>query len=138
LDARERAKIRELMVAFYDNFVSKAAAGRKKTHDEIDEVAQGRVWTGVDALRVGLVDRLGGLDVALDAAKERARIGKDQEVEVVVLPERKGLLETFLERQEEGVLDKSVPRDVRALLLRAVILRDRGPIARLPFDLSIR
>ena len=57
------------MVSFYDDFVTKAAEGRKKSYDEVDAVAQGRVWTGTEALRHGLVDQLGGLDVALAAGQ---------------------------------------------------------------------
>jgi protease IV len=132
----ERAKVRELMTDFYKEFVTKAAEGRKKKYEEIDAVAQGRVWTGKEALQHGLVDRLGGMDVAVDMAKERAGIRKDQEIRLVVVPERKGLLETLLERQEEGV-DTLLPRDLRALLRWAQVL-DGRPAARLPFDLRVR
>jgi protease-4 len=104
----------------------------------VHEVAQGRVWTGREALDRGLVDRLGGLDVALAMAKERAGIGKDQEVRLVVLPERKGLLEQFLERQEEGVEARLLPRDFGSLLRWAEVLGEGRPVARLPFDLRIR
>ncbi|HET7746266.1 MAG TPA: signal peptide peptidase SppA, partial [Vicinamibacteria bacterium] len=72
-DDEEKAKFRGLMVSFYDDFIRRAAEGRRKTPPEIDAVAQGRVWTGAEALRHGLVDRLGGLDVALAIAKERAK-----------------------------------------------------------------
>jgi len=133
----ERAKIRDLMTAFYREFVTKAAEGRHKSYQQVDEVAQGRVWTGREALEHGLVDRLGGLDVALSLAKERAGIGKDQEVRLVVVPERKGLLETLLERQEEGV-EALLPPDVSALLRWAEVLGDGRPAARLPFDLRVR
>jgi protease IV len=134
----ERAKIRSLMEAFYQDFVSKAAKGRKKTYEEIHEVAQGRVWTGVDAQRVGLVDKLGGLDVAIAEAKQRAKIGKDQEVSLVILPERKGFWETLMERQEEGNLESALPRDVGALLSWVSRLNGEALIARLPFELNIR
>lgn len=133
----ERAHIHQMMASFYARFVTKAAEGRNKSYEEIDAVAQGRVWTGVDALEHGLVDRLGGLEVALALAKEKAKIPASQEVQIVVLPERKGLLETFLERQEEG-LETALPRDMRALLRWAVLLRDGQPLARLPFELNIR
>ncbi|HET8646361.1 MAG TPA: signal peptide peptidase SppA [Vicinamibacteria bacterium] len=133
----ERAKIRDLMTEFYREFVNKAAQGRKKSYDEVHEVAQGRVWTGGEALSHGLVDRLGGFDAALALAKERAGIGKDQEVRLVVLPERKGLLETLLERQEEGV-ESLVPRDIAALVRWSRVLADGRPVARLPFDLRVR
>jgi protease-4 len=126
------------MTTFYEEFVRKAAEGRGKTFDEIHAVAQGRVWTGAEALKVGLVDRLGGLDVALGLAKERARIGKDQEVAIMVLPERKSFFETVLERQEEGVESRLLPRDVRGALALARVIGDGVPVARLPFLLRFR
>ena len=132
----ERNRIHDEMVAFYHDFVSKVAAGRQKSYSDIDAVAQGRVWTGTDALRIGLVDRLGGLDTALGILKERAHIAKDQEVALVVLPEPKGLLETILERQEEG-FGALLPREVRAGL-RWARFGDLQPLARLPFDLRVR
>ncbi len=133
----ERRHIHAMMVAFYDDFVAKAAKGRRKEKDEVHAVAQGRVWTGAEAKRIGLVDHLGGLDVALAVAKERAKIDKDEDVRLVELPERKGLFETLLERQEEGV-ETVLPRDLRAMLRLGAMLRDGQPLARLPFDLQIR
>jgi protease-4 len=133
----ERAHVHRMMAAFYTHFVTKAAEGRKKSYEQIDSVAQGRVWTGEDALAHGLVDRLGGFEVALALAKDKAKIPAGQEVRLVVLPERKGLFETFLERQEEG-LETALPDDVRALLRWATLLRDGQPLTRLPFELRIR
>src|SRR4029079_18300182 len=91
-DDSERARIHEMMASFYQDFVKKAAQGRHKTTDEIHSVAQGRVWSGVEAKEHGLVDSLGGLDVALRVAREKAKIGAGEDVTLVVLPERKGLL----------------------------------------------
>ena len=134
----ERKSFRRLMTTFYQEFVQKAAEGRGKTFDQIDAVAQGRVWTGAEAMKVGLVDRLGGLDVAIALAKERAKIGKDQEVSILVLPERKGFFQTVLERQEEGVESRLLPRDVGAVLAFARVMGDGRPVARLPFVLRFR
>lgn len=134
----ERAKVRSLMVSFYETFVTKAAQGRHKTYEEVDRIAQGRVWTGAEALKVGLVDRLGGLDVALAVAKERAKLGKDQEVALVVLPRRKSFFEALMERQEENVAEKVLPADMRSVLRWISSLNGTGPIARLPFELSVR
>jgi protease-4 len=138
----ERAKVRGLNEAFYETFVTKAAEGRKKTPQQIEAVAQGRVWTGQEALAAGLVDGLGGLDTAVQTARERARIPKGQEVQLVVLPQRKGLLESLLERQDEDVLARGVGRAhaaAAASLLRwATALGDGGPIAHVPFDLAVR
>jgi protease-4 len=133
----ERAKVRAQNQAFYEDFVGKVAEGRGKTRDEIDAVAQGRVWTGAEAVSRGLVDRLGGLDVAIDLAREKAKLG-DQELALVILPERKGFFETIWERQQEEGMEASLPRDLRAALgwLRAI--SGDGPIARLPFDLRVR
>ena len=133
----ERLRIRALMVSFYQDFVGKAAQGRKKSYEDVDAVAQGRVWTGAEALQHGLVDKLGGMDVALAVAKEKAKIARDQDVSVVILPERKGFLDMLLERQEEGATD-ALPSDARTLLRWARLLRDSQPLARLPFDLKIR
>jgi protease-4 len=137
-DERERAKVQSLMSSFYKEFVTKAAKGRAKTFDEVDEVAQGRVWTGTDALRVGLVDRLGGLDDAIALAKEKAGIARGQEVTLVILPERKGFLQALLERQEEVAAGKALPADVRALVHWGSLLDGRSPIARLPFEVRFR
>ncbi len=133
----ERAKVRRLNEAFYETFVTKTAEGRKKKREEIEAVAQGRVWTGQEALAAGLVDALGGLDAAVRVAREKARIPKGEEVQLVVLPARKGLLETLMDRQDEDVLAQAVG-PAASLLRWTAALGDRGPIARLPFDLAVR
>ncbi|MCF6213769.1 MAG: signal peptide peptidase SppA [Flavobacteriaceae bacterium] len=67
-----RTEITEYIEEFYTNFVTKVAQGRHKTFAEIDAIAQGRVWTGAQAFKNGLVDELGGLDEAVIAAAELA------------------------------------------------------------------
>jgi protease-4 len=134
----EKARMRSLMTSFYADFIAKAASGRKKTVEEIDRVAQGRVWTGAEALKVGLVDRLGGLEVALAVAREKAKIGKDEELNLVVLPERKGFFELLMERQEEGVGERLLPSELRAMAGWAARFSGQGPIARMPFELQVK
>ena len=56
----------------YAQFVQRVASGRRKTPDAVDAIAQGRVWAGRDALRLGLVDRIGSYDDAVHAAAQRA------------------------------------------------------------------
>jgi len=82
----ERARIEEQMQATYDMFVSRVVDGRKSTREKIDAVAQGRVWTGRQALERGLVDEMGGLDRAIQLAKERAKLDVNKSVELVVYP----------------------------------------------------
>jgi protease-4 len=60
----------------YEEFLALVALGRKKTRDDIDKIAQGRVWTGRDALRLGLVDKLGSLDEAVASAAKRAGLAE--------------------------------------------------------------
>ena len=89
----ERAKVEGQMQATYEAFVEKAAAGRQTTPERIDAVAQGRVWTGKQAKELGLVDELGGLQRAIAIAKSRAQIDEDDEVELVIYPQRKSIYE---------------------------------------------
>jgi protease-4 len=135
----ELARMQAMNEAFYRDFVRKVAEGRRKTVDEIEAVAQGRVWTGTEAQRHGLVDQLGGLDVAVAVAREKAGIPKGQEVGLVVLPEPKGFLETILERQQGMESMALLPTEAKALLRVAQSLGASGqPLARLPFVLAIR
>ena len=89
----ERQKIESLMQDTYDEFVEKAAAARNMPPEKLDAVAQGRVWTGRQAKAIGLVDELGGLDRAIAAAKQRAKIPAGDDVEIVVYPPRRSVYE---------------------------------------------
>ena len=69
-----RAVLQSVTTHGYDEFVARVAAGRKKTPAEVDAIAQGRVWAGVDAKRNGLVDQLGSFNEAVAAAARRAKL----------------------------------------------------------------
>jgi protease-4 len=88
-NADERQELTAQLQSFYTQFVAKAAEARGRTPQQIDAIAQGRVWTGRQGLEHGLVDALGGLDTAIDIAKEKAGIDADDEVQLVVYPEPK-------------------------------------------------
>src|SRR5262249_34067957 len=60
----------------YEEFLGRVSTGRRKTRDEVNEIAQGRVWTGADALKLGLVDHLGSFEDAVNAAAKRAKLDK--------------------------------------------------------------
>jgi protease-4 len=94
----ELQKLQDQLQAFYDQFVEKVAASRHSTPEKIDEIAQGRVWTGRQAKDNGLVDALGGLDTAIAAAKQRAKIPADSGVSLVVYPPRKSFFELMSEQ----------------------------------------
>ena len=99
----ERERVEKMMKTVYKDFVNKAAAGRNKSFDEIDEIAQGRVWTGKQAKSLGLVDELGGLEAALSIAKEQAGFTDDDEVNLIVLPKQKPFFEQLMERMIEDM-----------------------------------
>ena len=95
------------MQAFYDQFVEKVAEARHTSPEKIDQIAQGRVWTGQQARQVGLVDQLGGLQAAVAVAKQRARIPAEEEVELVVYPPRRSFYEVLSEQFEHaGAVDR--------------------------------
>ena len=73
LDEKFRIVTQESIERIYNTFVNRVAAGRKMTFAQVDAIAQGRVWSGSEALKVGLVDEIGGMDAAL---KEAARLAK--------------------------------------------------------------
>jgi protease-4 len=133
----ERQKLRGLLGNFYGQFVAKAAEGRGRKPEEIEEVAQGRVWTGAAALQHGLVDRLGGMQEALALAKEKAGISRDAEVAIERLPARKGFFESLFSRETPAVMVGPVPAELRALVCLARSSAHTPVEARLPFDLRI-
>jgi protease-4 len=102
----------------YEEFLARVAAGRGKTRDQVDQIAQGRVWAGVDAVGRGLVDRLGGYDDAIRAAASRAHLGKDYRVRRIE-PELSLMQQLLLQMRASG-----------AALARAVAGR-ADPVAQL-------
>jgi protease IV len=89
----ERLRIEEQLHATYELFLSRVAEGRKTTPEKIDAVGQGRVWTGRQALQLKLVDELGGLDAAIQIAKQRAKLDPSKEVQLVVYPPKRSVYE---------------------------------------------
>ncbi len=87
-DEEEWARLESWLDRVYDDFTAKAAADRGMPVDDLRAVARGRVWTGADALRRGLVDELGGLERAVEVACARAGVARP-EVELRVMPRPK-------------------------------------------------
>lgn len=74
LDDKFRAVTQESVERIYTTFVNRVAAGRKMTFAQVDAIAQGRVWSGTEALKIGLVDKIGGLDEALKHAATLSKV----------------------------------------------------------------
>lgn len=79
-----RAFTQESIERIYKTFVNRVATGRKLTFEQVDEIGQGRVWTGAEALKIGLVDEIGGMDKAL---AEAAKLAKIKEYRTINFPE---------------------------------------------------
>lgn len=112
--AEQADKVRRDMERIYGDFVAHVAAGRGLDPAAVEEVAQGRVWTGEDAHARGLVDELGGLDRAVELARELAGIAAEGTVRLVFYPEQPSFLDLFRERREPA-LPASLARLVQAV-----------------------
>jgi protease-4 len=128
----DRKLLKEQILWTYDKFLSKAAEGRDLSREEIDRVGRGRVWTGRQAMEIGLVDELGGLDRALELAKELAGIPSEESVTLVIWPKKTTLFGTL-----SGRLDiqssTSPSSDLNGLLRTLEILQKENPWAVMPF-----
>jgi len=93
----DRERVRLSLAAYYDTFVAKVAAGRKMTRARVEELAQGRVYTGADAVKNGLADRLGGLGDAVAEIRARAHVPANSDVHVTFPRERLGLAAALLQ-----------------------------------------
>ncbi|MEQ8559210.1 MAG: signal peptide peptidase SppA [Henriciella sp.] len=102
----------------YNRFVGLVAEGRGMTFDEVNEVARGRVWSGEDALDVGLVDQLGGLMDAIDKARDLAGIEADQQTRYIFYPKPQGGIPGF------GPMAEASADDLGAISRAAAILED--------------
>lgn len=80
LTAKQSAAVQATIERVYSTFVGRCAEGRNKTDSQIDDIAQGRVWAGTDAKRLGLIDEFGGLTEAIEIAADRADLGTNYSV----------------------------------------------------------
>ncbi|HKP47213.1 MAG TPA: signal peptide peptidase SppA [Pyrinomonadaceae bacterium] len=148
----ERAKFEDLIKrTYYEDFVPKVARGRNKSAEYIDSIAQGRVWTGAQGRERGLVDEFGGLDHAVEVAKQLANIPKDKGVHRVILPYRPTLFQQIFNtggdnetetriKQKQAVM-AALPDDARrALRLMELMnnVKSGDPMLLMPFDLEIK
>ncbi len=128
---------------FYQGFLERVAKGRGLTVPEVDSIAQGRVWSGLAAYDLGLVDGLGGIEDAFSIARERAGLRPDEEIVVDVYPKAEHpflsrLLEDWLGEDDAGASTRlALPEVVQAWLV-AARLPSGAPLAILPWSIDIR
>jgi protease IV len=118
----ERTVWTKLLQDTYHEFVSKAAAGRKMDYSKLEALAQGRVYTGRQAKKLGLIDELGTLKDAIAAAKKQAGLKPDAEIEIEVLPEPKSFFEQLLggDMGDAGEFTKVMPDIVTRDIVKTI------------------
>ena len=141
----ELAVLQRMVDWIYGEFIAKVAEARSLAPERVEEIAQGRVWSGSEAKNIGLVDELGGLDAAIKFAAEKARLGNN--FRLVEYPRQKELLEAIQE-----FVEHTSPRFARSTGLSAKIVEHveaelkmlrafndpNGIYARMPLSLNVR
>lgn len=143
LDDTYRAFVQESVETIYSTFVNRVAKGRKMSFAQVDSIAQGRVWTGADAIKIGLVDKIGGMD---DAVKYTADLVKLKEYKTQNFPEYKKSFEDLLGnlgvpfmKSKEGFIKAEVGEENYKIIeqIRKVQAK-KGVQASMPFEMTIR
>lgn len=101
----ERQIIQNSVVSIYDTFISRVSEGRNLSKEYVDSVGQGRVWTGRDALDLGLIDVLGGLETAIKLSSEMAGL---ENYRIVNLPKQKDPLEVLIDDIMNGKIRNTI------------------------------
>jgi protease-4 len=138
-----RPEERDLMQNYvnrgYELFVKRCADGRKKTPDQIKAIAEGRVWTGEDALKIGLVDKIGGIDEAIQIAVDKAKLTAYNVKEYPVKEDfATKLMKSFGEDMETRFIKAQLGEQYKLFREIKNIEKINGIQARLPYELIIK
>ena len=140
IDEKDKIILQTSVERIYAQFKSRVAAGRKKDTSYIETIAQGRVWSGEDALRIGLVDRLGNLQDAIDCA---ARMAKLTDYGVREYPETESWLQNLLNKKKqepEALIKEQVGEENYRIIeqLKKIKAMTGSVQARLPFEIIFK
>ncbi|MEC4003157.1 signal peptide peptidase SppA [Flavobacterium sp. SUN052] len=140
LDDNYRGFAQEGVEHIYSTFVNRVSAGRKMTFEQVDAIGQGRVWSGQDALKIGLVDKIGGMD---EAIKEAARLGKTTKYRTQDYPEFEkdfgDILSKFgLAQSKESIIKEEIGvQNYEILQHIKQMTTQKGVQARMAYELKI-
>lgn len=138
LTDEEKQIMQEMVENVYSTFVSHVAEGRNMTYEQVDAIGQGRVWTGENALKLGLVDKLGNLDDAIAIAKNMAKLDTYR---VVKLPKEtdpiEELMKGFSTKMKMSILEKELGSAVKYYKSLESIKNSSGIMARIPHGLEL-
>jgi len=140
LTTAERAIIQRGVDRIYDDFITKVAEGRKLKKEQVDSIAQGRVWAAIDAKKIGLVDEFGGLDKAIAIAKTKAKI---TDCRIINFPEMKDPIETLISDMSGQASMFLTKRSLTAEQFKLYtdfekIMHYRGVQARMSFNVNVQ
>ncbi|GGB90963.1 signal peptide peptidase SppA [Dyadobacter sediminis] len=137
----EKSMIQKSVNEGYETFTKKAAAGRKMSVEKLKSLAQGRVWSGIEAKQNGLVDVIGGVDDAIKIAAKAAKLNEG-DYRVRYYPEKKKpldeLLTKFMGDTEEKVTSKNLGELAPYVKMYKKLMNMGGTQTRMPFELTIR
>jgi protease-4 len=138
LTAAERQVVQNAIDRVYTDFVKRVAEGRKLTEAQVDSIAQGRVWSGIEAKQIGLVDEFGGLDRAIEIAVKKAKLSEHR---VVSLPELKDPLEevfkTMSGEASAYFMKQELGSNYQHYLEAKKALQYQGIQVRMPFTVDV-
>lgn len=140
LTPRQKILMQAEVDTIYHDFKSRVADGRNKTIEYVDSIAQGRVWSGTRGLQLGLVDRIGNLQDAVNCA---ARMAKTNDYRLKEYPEPKGFLDQILGNYKRSVSMKAMKEEIGEdgfrtyMTIRKVRALVGTTQARLPFDFTV-
>ena len=142
---QELANLQKVVDRVYDRFITKVANSRKLPKDKVQEIAQGRVWSGAAAKELGLVDAIGGLEDAVKEAAKQAKLGNDWKLEEY--PKRRSLEERILEKLSGVRASKAAVKldpltaEVKKMQEELAVVKSmndpQGVYVRLPFNWRI-
>jgi len=141
LDDKFKAVTLEGVEHIYKTFVSHVAAGRKMTFTQVDSIAQGRVWSGFEALKIGLVDKIGGMD---DAINEAASLAKIKAYNTQNFPEYEKNINDILEhlpfaKSKENFMKEELGTETYKIMEQIKRVQSRkGVQAMMPFEMTIQ
>ena len=141
MDEKFKAVTLESVEKVYKTFISHVAKGRKMTIAQVDSIGQGRVWSGSQALKIGLVDKIGGLDAAI---KEAALLGKTKKYSTQNFPEfekdMSDLLKNFpFAKSKESFIKEELGEETYRLMEQIKKVQARkGVQAMMPFEINIQ
>jgi protease-4 len=144
LQDNTREVIQESVERIYGTFVNRVAAGRKMTFEQVDAIGQGRIWSGTDAKKIGLVDEIGGMDAAI---KYAAKLGKTKDYSTEAYPQFERTIDMyfasltglpFAKTKEDFIKEEVGEENYRVIERIRRASKMRGAQVILPYEINIR